>query len=354
MDATQSDRFGNFKVHPVMVPSTFYSIKVRRLYCGWRLIGLVPDIYVGFSDTDRTRMRNKPGGTGYAVRNLHAMLHVILQEYIEIQKRGGILLDYLTINGVTKRNVLVIVPLHSMVLGDQEGNDALAGNTRHDANISRACYCPKAEASDMRHKCVWKTKQDMMDLVHNGGVTFGQQLQSCLTCSQVPVDNVFWKIEFMDDERSIHGSSPVCLLHLMLQGLFKYIGESIIEPLTRNGKGVLDDLCHYLIPMLRQSGVKNNFPHCQFKNGLTGLSQITADEREGTILVFLILFSLPRFNDVMQQEIFSKNPDRFPMGEVHTIRKNFAFVCELLLILYRWANGEQMSREFLKEQAESS
>ena len=37
---------------------------------------------------------------------------------------------------------------------------------------------------------------------------------------------------------------------------------------------------------------------------------------------------------------------------MHTIRKNFALVCELLLILYRWANGEAMSREFLEEHAD--
>jgi hypothetical protein len=221
-----------------------------------------------------------------------------------------------------------------MVTGDQQGSDALAGKGGSKSQISRACHCPYEDGDDMEHECVWKTKKDMMKLVEHGGPTFETQLKKSLPYSQVPVDNVFWKLQFMDEEHSILGSTPTCLLHLMLQGLFVYVGENIIEPLSPDIKNVLDDLCRALIPMLRQSGSKNNFPRCQFKNGITGLSQITADGREGVIFVLVILFSLPRFNIVTKREIFDRHPDKFPKAKARTVRKNYAFVCELLLITY--------------------
>ena len=264
-DSTHSDRFGNFHVHPVMLSSTFYAIRVRRLYCGWRLIGLIPDVYIKYSPADRSRM-NTEGGTGYAIRNLHSMLRAILAELIEIQHNGGIMFDKLTINGVTKYNVLVITPIH-MVLGDMQGSDAFAGKGAHHKQISRACHCPFSEASNTRHRCVWKTREEMMSIYYEAEDDFDAQVESCIAYNQVPVDNVFWELQFLDNKHSIHGCSPFCLLHLLLQGIYMYVMNCITDPLNTYSKGVLDDLCRALIPMMQQSGAKNDFPGVNLRMG---------------------------------------------------------------------------------------
>jgi Plavaka transposase len=159
MDSTNADVFGNFKVHPVMLSTTIHSLSVRRLYAGWRPIGLLPSIYDGYSSSDRAKMASREDGTGYAIRNLHACLDVIFKELVEIQQRGGIMFPKLTLNGVTKDDVLVITPIH-MVMGDMEGSDDLAGKTGHHANITRACYCPYNEGDDTTHKCTFKKKRN--------------------------------------------------------------------------------------------------------------------------------------------------------------------------------------------------
>jgi hypothetical protein len=46
---------------------------------------LIADISVHCSKNDRIKMNNKAGGKGYAIRNLHAMLHVIFAELMEFK-----------------------------------------------------------------------------------------------------------------------------------------------------------------------------------------------------------------------------------------------------------------------------
>jgi hypothetical protein len=235
-------------------------------------------------------------------------------------------------------------------MGDMQGSDALAGKTNVHAHISRACHCPYHEADDPFHECKWKTKQEVVDIMQSES-TFKKQCEACDAYSQTPVDSVFYKLQFLDDIGNIHSSTPICLMHLMLQGLFKYDGENIIKAFGKNEKSRLDGLVRSLIPLLRQSGVKNGYPRCQFSNGLTNLSHITADEREGIIFVFVLLFSIPSYFQTVEENIFSEHKERFAEGTPRQNRKKYLLVCELLLITYAFASGEIMSSDFVRNEA---
>ena len=85
------------------------------------------------------------------------MLDVILKELKDIQERGGIFFEELTLGGVTKQNVMVKVPLH-MVIGDCEGNDHLAAKGKFATCISCVCTCPKNESDNPFRKCKYQDK----------------------------------------------------------------------------------------------------------------------------------------------------------------------------------------------------
>ena len=355
LDATSIDKFSNFKVHPIMLALSIHASRVRRLYAGWRPIGFLPSLYDGYSATDRAKMRgNNKAGRGYNIRNLHSCLDVVFKEIAEIQANGGIHFDELTVGGVTKEDVMVIIPCH-MVLGDMEGSDILAGKGGSKQHVSRACHCPMSECADPFHKCKWKNVQDVANVFDYPEEPFKSLEEQCEAgwgISQVPVTNAFYKIQFLDNEGSIHLNSPICLLHLMLQGLFKYLGDNIIEPMTAASKAVLDGLVRRLVPMLQQSGTKNGYPRCQFKNGITNLSEVTADEREGIVFIFFLLFTLPQFAEDTEKYIFRLHPDNFPQpsnGSYRQIRKDYAFCCELMLVLYSWASSDGMYRSWLEK-----
>ena len=102
------------------------------------------------------------------------------------------------------------------------------------------------------------------------------------------VQNAFSEVCFGGDPQGIFGAIAVDPMHVVEEGIIKYICLILMALVTTQPKKNLDDLVDSLLCATNSSSRKD-FPRCNFAKGFTNLTMLSATEVVGIAFTFLLL-----------------------------------------------------------------
>ena len=156
------------------------------------------------------------------VQDLHAMLSVILEGFIDLQETGFMWDAHDPVTGKVTPDIhyKVFVPF---VRADTKEADIFCGkcgNRHNTKHTCRKCHIPLQECDDHLANYRLKTVKEIRNLVEKGNLAGLKQI------SQTYLTNAFHQVRFsLGNDHGIHGSCPSEMLHAFLLGIFKYIRD---------------------------------------------------------------------------------------------------------------------------------
>ena len=100
------------------------------------------------------------------------------------------------------------------------------------------------------------------------------------------VDLVWFHVDQGPNPRGCFGSTPVDPKHAVEEGIIPNIMSVILDPLSESAKCSLDALAIKIIACNRLDG---DYPRMNFSGGFSSLTQLTADEKVGKMLLLWII-----------------------------------------------------------------
>lgn len=220
-------------------------------------------------------------------QDFHAMMAVILSEYIELQRTGFTWDFHDPVSGITYENMeyQLFMPF---IRSDTKEADLLCAkyNQRYSTKqLCRACHIPLQEADDHMAKHKRKTVSEIRKLVDTGDLVRLKEM------SQSYLRNAFYKVRFsMGNDYGIHGGCPSELLHAFLLGLFKYLRDILFEMVGKDSEGAkqINAMATlYSRTFARQSD--RTIPGTSFSKGIQ-VGKLMAKDFRGVLLIMLVIF----------------------------------------------------------------
>ena len=265
-------------------------------------------------------------------QDFHCMLHTALASYKELQDKEGIEWD-LFFQG--KLWYLLLIPFIIFIKGDgveQEKHCAKYGVRSGQVRcLCRHCCCPTEDTDNPYARYALKTKPMLVKLIRE------KDFHGLRVISQKYVWNAWYELRFgLHNNRSIHGASPMEILHWIQLGQYKYTRSMIFEQTGEGQMGQdLNDYCCALGPMFQRQSDKT-FPRCNFTNTIMkGI--LMAHEMTGVILVLLVAMRSTKGRKIMVECARStkqKNHFRFI--------DDWIMLLELQLQMISWLKSPKM------------
>ena len=265
-------------------------------------------------------------------QDFHCMMHTALASYKELQDKEGIDWDLFF---ESKLWYLRFIPFLIFFKGDgveQEKQCAKYGvRNGRVCCLCRHCCCPTADTDDPYKIHALKNKPMMVKLVRE------KDFDGLRVMSQQYVWNAWYELRFgLHNNRSIHGASPMELLHWIQLGQYKYTRDMLFEQTGEGKMGKdLNDYCCALGPMFQRQSDKS-FPRCHFTNTIMkGI--LMAHEMTGVILLILVAMRSTRGRQIMIDNAkYQKQKDYFR----HI--SDWIMLLELQLELISWLKSPTM------------
>ena len=216
-------------------------------------------------------------------QDLHVMLDVMLQSYLEIQRSGGI---EWKLHYKGKTHHVTFVPFVMFVKGDGQEHDKHCGQytskTENVKMLCRYCTCKNEDTGDAYRNDPKKTPAMIQRLVDC------RDVEGLKALSQQLLYNAWYNVQFgIHNKLGIHGACPLEVLHWLLSGKLKYSREMFV---TQTGSDTnLAKLFNNLaksIGILFQRQSNRSLPRTNFSWGIQK-GKLTAQEMTGLILVLL-------------------------------------------------------------------
>ena len=268
-----------FNLEPVNFTLGIFNRKSRQKFEFWRTLGYIPD--------HPSITTNKKLSRGYKARDYHVMLKEVLGSLIEIHRDPYLLDDFHLRIGNKVKLVNLRVPV-AFVIADTQGADKLCGRyvSYNDLiqRLHRSCKCSPADACDTKHCCEWVTMDEMMGVIERG------DKQELINYSQYLLpDHAFAEVDFGSNRFGIYGATPTDSLHVVKLGIIPYVLEVCFQnELTPSTRHLLNVAVKNTLPYLKQNGNKK-FPRLSFPNGITSLTNLTAEEHVGILFTTFVL-----------------------------------------------------------------
>ena len=231
-------------------------------------------------------------------QDFHAMMSVILHEFIELQETGFIWDHRDPVKGLTYLNMeyQLFMPF---IRADTKEADLLCAKygQRHSTHqICRKCHIPLQSADNHLAKDKMKTVSEIRKLIE------GEDLEGLKRLSQTYLNNAFYEVRFsLGNDHGIHGSCPSELLHAFLLGTFKYIRDIFFEMLGKTSEGarMINALAVlYSRAVARQSD--RTVPGASFTKGIQ-VGKLMAKDFRGVLLIMLIMFRSTKGRRILQK-----------------------------------------------------
>ena len=221
---------------PVNMSLGIFTRKAREKEHFWKPLGFIPEHIAAVLRGKREFLdSNHMDATAYAkdtdpdggqelddsvekAQDLHTMLDVIWESYIELQKTG-FMWDLFYRN--TRYNDIEFVLFTPFLKLDTDEAEKLCGKfTCRSGKVKclcRYCECPTDQTDKPFEKYPLKTMEKIQRLIdRNDNVALKQ-------ISQQNIQNACYKLRFgAHSEQGVHGLCPMDMLHQILLGLFKY------------------------------------------------------------------------------------------------------------------------------------
>ena len=267
------------------------------------------------------------GDSSGSIRDLHAMLDVLLEGYQDIQKRG--FKWDLRYRGKTYKD-LEFIPFVIFIKCDTKEANLLCGQYQGAKSdyLCRYCFCPSAIADDPSAKDPFRTVKWVRSFSDNN------DFQGARRFSQHNFPNAFHRIRFSpENDRGIHGACPSEMLHAVLLGNFAYLRDTLYEQVGESSQlaETIDKLSLlYGSQFSRQS--ERSMPKCKFTNGIRE-GKLNAKEYRGILLVMAAIFRCTEGrNSLSEHSDFTKQH-----------MDNWAELCEIMLTWETFLCQPQMS-----------
>ena len=350
IDGACTGQFQNLPITALKIALGIHTRKYRDNEHAWRTLGFVAQVSKpnsrgkamfsesGHMDAETEDLIDGEGQQPSSTKlnkaqDFHAMLEVILEDYLEVQKNGFVW--DLRYRGKTYKDV-EFVPYVVFVKCDTDEADLLCGSfktrTGNVKNLCRYCTCPTAESDLVNAKFPYKTVSMIQPSI------LIKDEEGLREISQQLIDNAWYKVRFSpESSRGIHGATPTEMLHQILLGVFKYTRDCFFEQIGKTSKmaNEINALAQkYGVQFGRQSG--RDLPKCKFKSGIRK-GKLMAKEFRGILLTMAaVLRSDLGFDILSKNKNFNQDHlIRDWLLLVETLLEWEAFLCEPeILILH--------------------
>jgi len=349
IDGAATSQFSDHSITAVKISLGIFTRKARDKPHLWRTIGYIPPnskhksqgkrllIESGHLDATRTiheshKDEGHLGGVEVPkAQDLHAMLAKVLESFVKIQEKGfkwDLFYDGQLYRGVE------FVPFVPFIKCDTEEGDKLCGSylarMRNVKQLCRYCKCPTHKSDDHLANYPMKAKAQIQALVDK------KDLQELKNLSQQCIQNACYKLRFgYHNNLSVHGATPLEMLHALLLGVFKYLRDTFFEQLGETAKVAekFDALAkEYGSLMSRQSTREK--PKTHFSSGIRN-GKLMAKEYTGVLWVMLVTISSAK-----GQELLSTKKNFGP-----TFIADWVLVLETLLQWEEWMKSPIMRKK---------
>ena len=325
-DSTGSDSKEAYSLEPVLMSTGLLDSSFNADPTSRFILGYIPNLSNSKSSATQSRRAGTQKGFGSAVRDYHKCLSVILQPIVHAQKSPP-LIDILLGNKLRRcRTVLLMGTL----LGDGKSQDISCGRLGAHTNtlrLSRAVFTPSDTADDTAQVFHW-IKSGVIEAVaraalfdpelgrqtqpYDNTIEYNQYLQSCRTVTEKrqqvagakrrariaveilnqalgshKVANAYFALDFAS-VYGVFGHTLADLMHLLEEGILKYVLAVFLDPLSDTAKSDLDDLVSKLFRANRCHGSRW-FPRLNFTRGFSRLTLLSSEERTGAFLALLLV-----------------------------------------------------------------
>jgi hypothetical protein len=336
-DATGNDNKESSSLEPVMIGSGLLKSVFNGDHRSRFIIGYIPCL---------TKKKATPGKRkkkfGAGVRDYHKCMSILLEPLVKAQKVPP-LLDMLLGDQVRRVRVIVVM---AVILGDGKSNDMLCARVMSHSNtlrLSRATFTPSdsAEETGSEHfhwiksiviesvtraalfdvTCTNDMRSPWNSYLHDTVRTQTQRARHVSAanrrtriCKEIlkkalgshAIKNAFFPLDF-GSEHGVFGHTFSDLMHVLEEGIFKYLLSVFLAPLSDTTAGDLDNLATKLLghKANRCHGMRL-FPRVNFTRGFTRLTLLSSEERVGELLALVILLQTDKGQAILE--------DRFSPG----------------------------------------
>ena len=248
-------------------------------------------------DSTETVIEATAVGEG-AIQDFHAMMAVILEEFLDVQARGFLFDEWNLAKQTLTRDIhyQTFVPF---VRADTKEADMFCGKYGQrltTQQICRKCHIPLATCDDHLASYRLKTVLEVQKLVEKG------DLEGLKAISQTYLTNAFHEVRFsMGNNRGIHGSCPSEMLHAFLLGTFKYLRDIFFEYIGKDSEGarIINALSKvYSKFFARQSD--RTMPGAAFTKGIQ-VGKLMGKDYRGVLLIILAMLRSTKGQSVLRR-----------------------------------------------------
>ena len=275
-DRTHVTGNGRHTLQPYMMTSAIFTEKFCRLLKSWFIIGYMPKYEA--SSAEKVTLEQ-----GQALRDYHKQIEGFLKTYMEspIHLRNVLL----PIGPTGEMRVDIICPYLYQIRDMEEADKSTGRFKPHTNKIQRQCRACDVDFKGMGKphvRCNFVTANAMAKIATSSDPVLRQRW------SMHKLDNIYHRIHFMDPVRGVYGATPSDLLHCVRSGPMKVCNKLILDEISPLGKKKLDNMARNFHKNNRQT-YRKAYPTTDFTNGITNLTNITADEHVGMMFLFVIL-----------------------------------------------------------------
>ena len=272
-DEFNCDHNGKLKLDPLSISFLRLPVHIRNQSKAWRTFGIVHSLQSSSFD--------KVLDSEEKMQIHHIVLEKMYKMVSILQKEDGIPWT-LSMKDGSKHNVSLKLYIQ-LVVGDTKGHDEHCGRkSGHMLEMKqcvRDCHVSMNDSDKWSHICNFRKLSDI----------FNRPKEHRYLQSFHNIENCYRDIDMGDEIHGIFGATCGEPLHVLGQGLDVYAFERFMSSLCADSERTLKTAVMNLVPIVgRQSSSKNLPSVSAFRNGLTKLNILTADEKFARLFVIYI------------------------------------------------------------------
>jgi len=352
IDGAATGQFSDHEITAVKISLGIFNRKARDQPHMWKTLGYIPPISKSKSRGERLFIESQhldavravhegqeneglfTGNDPVKAQDLHTMLDKILESFVEMQDRG--FKWDLFYNGTLYEDV-EFIPYVPFIKCDTDEADKLCGSYRsrgrNVAQLCRYCQCPTHLSDDPFGIHPPKTKHQIQSLVNQMNV------QKLKELSQQMIQNATYKLRFgLHNKMSVHGATPIEMLHALLLGIFKYLRDTFFEQMGHSSKlaDEIDALAKLLGKHMSRQSTRNK-PKTKFSNGIRK-GKLMAKEYTGILLCMLMCLKCGKGQKLLARKKLFKG----------TYLVDWVMLIETLLQWEEWMKSEKMMKKHVR------
>ena len=344
-DKAATDKLGRRTVEPMMFVETILNQACRNQPRAKRIMAFIPD-FNRKSKVAKERANNTRQGKGRTVRNYHRCLSEALVGYFNAMGFEKRILAWVRYGDHVKL-VRVFFPLVTF-LGDAKSQDVICG--RYGSIFCQrpchACLCPFLGLPLYNDYCRWKSYEEIRPYAeivlksigrmdYDDGESRADYSENSQRVIEATEKLKSWSIHPHQnalhpngkplpghEKYGVFGATATDPMHVFLHGVLSRGVDAYIDLLSAVEKHVLDKFVDYILLPQRQT-VRRLFPRVDYTNGVSNLTQVTADEWAGvafTVLIFLMTKpGISVHSSMMKSKFKIQDPEAYKSKGIHQI-----------------------------------